>query len=71
MLVQGKVPLAQSLIKYAQEGSYPVVLDRDVVKQLGRRIVLTNVIEVDEKTGYVRHNSERLAQVLLRWYSHA
>ncbi|MEA5498522.1 gluconeogenesis factor YvcK family protein [Limnoraphis robusta Tam1] len=71
VLVQGKVPLAQSLIKYAQEGSYPVILDRDVVKQLGRRIVLTNVIEVDEKTGYVRHNSERLAQVLLRWYSHA
>jgi uncharacterized cofD-like protein len=69
VLVQGKVPLAQSLIKYAQEGSYPVVLDRDVVKQLGRRIVLTNVIEVDETTGYIRHNSERLAQVLLRWYS--
>ncbi|MGB3193623.1 MAG: gluconeogenesis factor YvcK family protein [Limnoraphis sp.] len=69
VLVQGKVPLAQSLIKYAQEGSYPVVLDRDVVKQLGRRIVLTNVIEVDETTGYIRHNSQRLAQVLLRWYS--
>ncbi|NJK37804.1 MAG: YvcK family protein [Oscillatoriales cyanobacterium RM1_1_9] len=71
VLVQGKVPSAQALIRYAQEDSYPVALDRDAIKQLGRRIVLTNVIEVDAVTGYVRHDSRRLAQVLLRWYSKA
>jgi uncharacterized cofD-like protein len=71
VLVQGKVPSAGALIRYAQEDSHPVVLDREAVKQLGRRIVLTNVMEVDETTGYLRHNSHRLAQVLLRWYSRA
>ncbi len=69
VIAQGKVPLAQALIKYAQEGAYPVVLDREAVRKLGRRIVLTNLIEVDETTGYIRHNSQRLAQVLWRWYS--
>jgi uncharacterized cofD-like protein len=71
VLVQGKVPSARALIRYAQEDSHPVALDREVVKQLGRRIVLTNVMQVDETTGYLRHNSQRLAQVLLRWYSRA
>jgi hypothetical protein len=35
---------------------------------LGRRIVLSNVMEEDQH-GMVRHNSQRLARVLLRWYS--
>ncbi|RAQ47045.1 hypothetical protein B9S53_05210 [Arthrospira sp. O9.13F] len=69
VLVQGKVPPAQALIRYAQEDSHPVFIDREAVKELGRRMVLTNIIEVDSDTGYVRHNSKRLAQVLLRWYS--
>lgn len=69
VLVQGKVPPAQALIRYAQEDSHPVFIDREAVKELGRRMILTNIIEVDSDTGYVRHNSKRLAQVLLRWYS--
>ncbi len=71
VLVQEKIPSARALIRYAQEESHPVVLDREVVKRLGRRIILTNVMEVDETTGYLRHNSQRLAQVLLKWYSRA
>jgi len=69
VLVQGKVPPAQALIRYAQEDSHPVAIDREAVKRSGRRIVLTNIIDVDRQTGYVRHDSKRLAQVLLRWYS--
>jgi hypothetical protein len=46
-----------------------VTLDRDLVKQLGRRIVMSNIMDVDENTGYLRHNPYRLAQVLLRWYN--
>ncbi|MGB3403276.1 MAG: gluconeogenesis factor YvcK family protein [Microcoleaceae cyanobacterium] len=71
VLVQGTVPSAGALIRYAQGDSHPVMLDREAVKQLGRRVVLTNVMEVDEISGYLRHNSQRLAQVLLRWYSRA
>jgi uncharacterized cofD-like protein len=69
VLVQKKVPSARALIRYAQEDSYPVILDREAVARLGRRIVLANVIDEDEETGLVRHNPQKLARVLLRWYS--
>ncbi|MGD1699429.1 gluconeogenesis factor YvcK family protein [Dapis sp. BLCC M229] len=69
VLVQGKSPSAQALIKYAQEDSHPVFLDREAVRNLGRKILLTNVMYEDEQTGFVRHDSMMLAQVLLQWYS--
>lgn len=68
VLVQKKAPSAKALIRYAQENSNPVPLDRDVIARLGRRIVLANVLDEDEQTGLVRHNSEQLARILLRWY---
>ncbi|MBW4652776.1 MAG: YvcK family protein [Kaiparowitsia implicata GSE-PSE-MK54-09C] len=68
VLVQKKIPSANSLINYAQEGSYPVVLDRETVMALGRRIVIANVMSEDLATGIVRHDSDRLARILLRWY---
>lgn len=71
VLVQRKVPSAKALIRYAQENSHPVVLDREAVGQLGRRIVLSNVMDEDENTGLVRHNPQKLARVLLRWYGRA
>ncbi|WP_017715787.1 gluconeogenesis factor YvcK family protein [Kamptonema formosum] len=71
VLAQRKVPSAKALIRYAQEKSHPVFLDREAVAQLGRRIVLANVMEEDPETGYVRHNPHQLARVLLRWYSRA
>jgi uncharacterized cofD-like protein len=71
VLVHRKVPSAQALINYAQVGSHPVFLDREEVAILSRRIVLANVMDEDEKTNWVRHNPERLARVLLRWYSRA
>ena len=71
VLVHKKSPSAQSLINYAKVSSHPVFLDREAVAQLGRRIVLSNVMDEDEITNLVRHNPERLARVLLRWYSRA
>ncbi len=71
VLVHKKAPSAQSLLHYAQENSHPVFLDREAITQLGRRIVLANVMDEDEKTCLVRHNPQRLAGVLLRWYSRA
>lgn len=70
VLVQRKSPSAHSLIKYAQVGSHPVFLDREATTSLGRRIVFANVMDEDKETNLVRHNPERLARVLLRWYSH-
>lgn len=69
VLVHRKVPSAQALIKYAQVNSHPVFLDREATEKLGRRIVSVNVMDEDETTNLVRHNPERLARVLLRWYS--
>ncbi|MDJ0518883.1 MAG: YvcK family protein [Trichodesmium sp. MO_231.B1] len=69
VLVQGKSPSAQALIKYAQEDSHPVFLDREAVRNLGRKILLTNVMYEDEQTGFVRHDPMMLAQVLFQWYS--
>jgi len=71
VLVHKKPPSAQTLIRYAQENSHPVFLDREAIAQLGRRTVLANVMDEDEQTGLVRHNPQRLAGVLLRWYSRA
>jgi uncharacterized cofD-like protein len=69
VLVQKKAPSAQALIRYAQESSHPVYFDREVVVHLGCRIVAANVMDENELTGMVRHNSKQLARILLRWYS--
>jgi uncharacterized cofD-like protein len=68
VLVQKTAPSAQSLIRYAQESSHPVFFDREDVMRLGRRAIVANVMDEDELTGLVRHNSDRLARILLRWY---
>jgi uncharacterized cofD-like protein len=68
VLVQKQVPTARALIRYSQENSNPVPLDRDVLTRLGRRVILANVMDEDEQTGLIRHNSKALARVLLRWY---
>ncbi|MFH7027734.1 MAG: uridine diphosphate-N-acetylglucosamine-binding protein YvcK [Heteroscytonema crispum UTEX LB 1556] len=70
VLVHKKSPSAQSLIRYAEQNSHPVFLDREAVTQLGRRIVLANILSEDE-IGCVRHNPQRLARVLFRWYTGA
>jgi uncharacterized cofD-like protein len=70
VLVHKKSPSEHALIRYAQQHSHPVFLDREDVTKLARRIVLANVMYEDE-TGCVRHDPQRLAKVLLRWYSGA
>jgi len=68
VLVQKQIPSAQALIRYAQQKCHPVDLDRDVVANLDRQILLENVMGEDSTTGVVRHDSYRLARVLMRWY---
>ncbi|RMH77130.1 MAG: YvcK family protein [Cyanobacteria bacterium J007] len=69
VLAQSQVPSAQALIRYAQDNSHPVFLDREDLAKLGRQVVVANVMDEDPKTGYVRHNSQFLGRVLLRWYA--
>lgn len=67
VLVQKKEPSPRALVRYARQQSNPVPLDRDRVNRLGRRIILANVVDEDEQ-GVLRHDSDRLARVLFRWY---
>jgi uncharacterized cofD-like protein len=67
VLVHKKYPSAQALIRYSQQNSHPVFLDREAVAHLGRKIIPANIIYEDE-TGFVRHDPQKLARVLLRWY---
>lgn len=69
VLIQKRSPSAQSLIHYAQEGSHPVYFDREAVRHLERRAVISNIMHEDAETGLVRHDSDRLARTLLRWYT--
>lgn len=68
VLVQRHPPSPAVLEKYAAENSHPVYLDREAVIQKGCRLVLANVMQEDEQTHQVRHDPQRLARVLMRWY---
>jgi len=68
VLIQGRSPSAVAIERYQRAGSIPVVLDRDAVKQTGRRIIIANVM-TETADGQVRHSSDQLAGVLMRWYS--
>ena len=69
VLVQRLSPSPTALKHYAKEQSHPVFLDREEVKKLGCRIVLANIMDEDTMTAKVSHHPQRLARVLLRWYS--
>jgi uncharacterized cofD-like protein len=68
VLVQKKLPSSMALARYMQEKSHPIVIDREILMKLRCRVILANVMDEDPNTQYVRHSSERLARVLLRWY---
>jgi uncharacterized cofD-like protein len=68
VLVQKTMPSEVVITHYARAGVGPVLLDRAAILDSGRRIIAANVMEErDDLT--VRHHSQRLARVLLRWYS--
>ncbi|WP_107670047.1 gluconeogenesis factor YvcK family protein [Cyanothece sp. BG0011] len=69
ILVQRTSPSATALKHYAKEQSHPVFLDREDVKNLGCRIILANIMDENPMTAKVTHHPQRLARVLLRWYS--
>ncbi|NJR41088.1 MAG: YvcK family protein [Leptolyngbyaceae cyanobacterium CSU_1_4] len=66
LIHQGKLS-PRSLAVYAEEGSYPVVFDREVVKQLNCQVILDDIAEIDPSNHSVRHHSQRLAKSLERW----
>ncbi|APB35088.1 hypothetical protein GlitD10_2745 [Gloeomargarita lithophora Alchichica-D10] len=69
VLVQKRPPSAQALQRYAQVGAGFVELDRESVVKMGYRLILADVIQEDPQKAQVQHHSQRLAHVLMRWYS--
>jgi hypothetical protein len=48
--------------RYRAEGAEPVVLDLPGLRNLGCRVILDDLLE---EHGVLRHNTERLSQLLL------
>ena len=69
VLIHKREPSDAALRAYAQERSHPVYLDRENVLHLDKRIVVANVMKEHPDTHRIKHDSDRLARVLLRWYS--
>lgn len=69
VLVQKDSPSPESLERYAANQSHPVLLDRDELRRIRCRPILANVIDEDPETYVVRHNSYKLARILLRWHA--
>ncbi len=67
VLVQRTPPSEQAIQNYREVGAHPVLLDREQLVSLDCRVLLAEVMEQDE-SGLIRHNPDRLARVLLRWY---
>ncbi len=53
--------------KYQLSGSYPVKLDLDNLKKMGVKLFSRKLIE-DNKEGYVRHSSNRVARAIYYWF---
>lgn len=55
--------------KYAESGSYPVVLDNENINPIGVKIVSGNLLEEEEsKNGLIRHSNYRVARAIYYWY---
>lgn len=54
----------EALAKYAQEGSYPVAVDRAEIAALGRQVIFADVLDENKQTHCIRHNSLKLAKII-------
>jgi uncharacterized cofD-like protein len=66
VLVNQTTPSWESLNKYAQEGSHPVILDREQIKLTERQVILAPFLDEDLQTHTIRHHSQRLVRQLFR-----
>lgn len=68
VLVQKYKPSDNALQNYAKSGATFTDLDRDGLVELNCPILLANVMQ-EMPDGKVRHDPDRLAGVLMRWYN--
>ncbi len=68
VLVQKTPPSHITQSRYQLSHSQPVSLNRDELRELGCRLILADVMAETPEKPLVRHDSAKLAQVLIRWY---
>jgi 2-phospho-L-lactate transferase/gluconeogenesis factor (CofD/UPF0052 family) len=60
-------PLAPEVLRrYKREGAEPVAVDRAELQRMGLQCIFDNLLEVH---GVVRHNSSRLASLLIEKFA--
>jgi len=68
VLVQKQPPSDRSLQHYQANGSQYTDLDREGLVELNCPILLANVM-IENSNGSIKHDSDKLAGVLMRWYN--
>ncbi|AFY70268.1 Uncharacterized protein family UPF0052 [Thalassoporum mexicanum PCC 7367] len=68
VLAQKNPPSAKAIEKYAASGSNFIEVDREELGALGCPLVLANIMK-ENRDGTVKHDSDKLAGVLMRWYN--
>ncbi len=68
VLVQKQPPSEKALQYYRDNGAHYTQIDRDSLVELNCPILLANVME-ETSDGVIRHDSNKLAGVLMRWYN--
>ncbi|KKI98646.1 gluconeogenesis factor YvcK family protein [Prochlorothrix hollandica] len=69
VVVQRRPPSLDIQAAYGEEQSIPVDFDREEILDLGRRIIVAQVMIEDFAKKQVCHDPHRLARVLLQWYN--
>ncbi len=62
-IINNAVVPEKALVRYRDEGAYPVAPDVDRIKAMGYTLVATDLLSV---ANYVRHDSKKLTQALIK-----
>ncbi|NJK35856.1 MAG: YvcK family protein [Oscillatoriales cyanobacterium SM2_2_1] len=69
VLVQKRLPSERAIAQYQRAGAHFTQLDREVLAALHCPTLVADVMIEDGEKGTIRHDSQRLAGVLMRWYN--
>ena len=68
VLMQKTPPSQVTQSRYQLSHSQPVTINREELRELGCRLILADVMVENHTKRLVRHDSAKLAQVLIKWY---
>ena len=72
LVIVNSQPLSpQALAKYAEEGSYPVTIDRAELDLLGCNVILADILDEDPTTHCIRHNSKKVAKIIAEHHTNS